>query len=61
MARRIVVEVKTKLIIKVADGVDIDDVINELDYGFVPTDEGSFLISEEIVEHEVVSDTAIVE
>lgn len=61
MARRVVVEVKAKLIIVVPDGVDTNDVINELDYGFVPTDEGSFLFSEEIVEHEVISDTTIIE
>lgn len=61
MARRVVVEVKAKLIIVVPDGVDTNDVINELDYGFVPTDEGSYLISEEIVEHEVISDTTIIE
>ena len=51
--RKVYVEVKVKLIIQAEEGVDINDVIQEMDCDFTSTIEGADIIDTGIIDHEV--------
>ena len=51
--RKIYVNVITRLIIQANEGVDIDDVLSEMDYDFTSTTEGAEIIDTEITDQEV--------
>ena len=53
MSRKVYVNVTTRLIIDADDGVDIDEVIQEMDYDFVSNTKGANVENIEIVEHEI--------
>jgi len=53
MSRKVYVNVTTRLIINADDGVDIDEVIQEMDYHFDSQVDGADIEDTEIVEHEI--------
>lgn len=54
MSRKVYVNVKVRLILDVDEGVDVSEVISEMDYAFVPDLSQATLVSSEIMDHEVV-------
>lgn len=54
MPRKAYVEMTTRLIIDLDDGVEVDDVISEMDYKFTSTTNGAVIVDTEIREHEVM-------
>lgn len=52
--RTVAVDVTVRLLLKIQEGVEVTDVINELDYNFKSTDERSQVVGEEITDHDVV-------
>lgn len=53
MARKVTVEVKVKLTINMDEGIEVSEVINELDYDFVSSTDGADIEDTEILDHEV--------
>lgn len=53
MSRKVYVEVKTRLIIEADEGVNISEVISEMDYDFLSNTSGASIIDTEIRDHEV--------
>lgn len=53
MSRKVYVTVTSKLIITADDGVDIDDVINEMDYSCTSQTEGAEIVDTEIADYKV--------
>lgn len=53
MARKVTVEVKVKLIINLDEGIEVSEVINELDYDFTSNTDGVAIEDTEILDHEV--------
>lgn len=51
--RKIYVNVTTRLIIQADDGVNVDDVLSEMDYDFTSQTDGAEIIDTEIRDHEV--------
>ena len=51
--RKVYVEVTTRIIMRMNDGVEVDDVITEMDYDFVPQTEGVDFEDIEIRDYEV--------
>lgn len=52
--RKVTVEVKVKLVINMDEGLEVSDVINELEYDFTANNEGAADIEDmEILDHEV--------
>lgn len=52
--RKVTVEVKVKLIINMDEGVDVQDVVNELEYDFTSGLDSADILDTEILDHEVV-------
>lgn len=50
MPERVVVHVNVKLVMDVAEGVSVDDVITEVDYGFTSTTKGATIVDTEITD-----------
>lgn len=53
MSRKVTVEVKVKLIINMDEGVEVQDVINELEYDFTSGMLEAEIMDIEILDHEV--------
>ena len=53
MARKVIVEVKVKLVINMDEGIEVSDVINELEYDFTSTVDGADIEDTEILDHDV--------
>lgn len=53
MARKVTVEVKVKLTINMDDGVEVSEVINEMEYDFTSTIDGADIEDTEIIDHDV--------
>lgn len=53
MARKVIVEVKVKLTINMDEGIEVSDVINELEYDFTSTVDGADVEDTEILDHDV--------
>jgi len=53
MSRKVYVTVTTRLIIRADEGVDIDEVIQEMDYDFTSQTEGAEIEDTEITDHEI--------
>lgn len=53
MSRKVTVEVKVKLTINMDEGVDVSEVINELDYNFTSNTDAADIEDTEIIDHEV--------
>lgn len=51
--RKVYVNVITRLIIEIDEGVEISDVISEMDYDFNSNTDGANIVDTEITEHEV--------
>ena len=51
--RKVYVEVKARIIMNMDDGVEVDDVICNMDYHFTPNTEGVDFVDEEIRDYEV--------
>jgi hypothetical protein len=51
--RKVYVNVTVRLIIRANEGIDISDVISELDYNFKSQTEGADIEDTEITDHEV--------
>lgn len=52
--RRVVVEVKVKLIVDIDEGVSMDHVINNMDYNFIHDDHVSAIIDTEILDYDII-------
>jgi len=53
--RKVYVTVKARLIIEVEEGIEISEVINEMDYDFISETEGAEIVDTEITDHEVTN------
>ena len=51
--RKVYVEVKVKMIVSADDGVDISDVVNEMEYDFSSQTEGADILDTEILDWEI--------
>ena len=54
MTRKVYVQVTVRLIIDMEEGVEVGDVIQEMDYNFTSTIDNTKVVDSEITEHEVV-------
>jgi len=54
MYRTVTVEVKVKLLMKVDEGVEIGDIISEMDYDFTDTTGSASIEDTYIIDHEVM-------
>lgn len=52
--RKVTINLKVKLVLTVEEGVEISDVIDEMDYNFTPNDEHGDLVDSEIYYYGVV-------
>jgi hypothetical protein len=52
MSRKVYVEVTTRLIINADDNVDIDEVIQEMEYDFISQTEGADIEDTEITSYD---------
>lgn len=53
MARKVYVEVTVRLIINADEGVDVNEVLDEMDYDFISNTEGATIEDTEILEQEI--------
>lgn len=53
MARKIYVEVKTRLIIEIEEGIEFSEVMADMDYNFTSQTDGASVIDSEIIEQEI--------
>lgn len=51
--RKVYVQLTVGLVIQLDDGLDVEDVVNDLDYGFRSQTDGADVIMEDIKEFEV--------
>ena len=51
--RKVYVEAKVRLIITMAEGVEVADVINEMDYNFISATSLATIVDTEILEYHV--------
>lgn len=54
MSRKVYVDVTVRLIINMDDGVETEDVINELDYDFSDTTDKASVEDSEITDYEII-------
>jgi hypothetical protein len=54
MSRKVFVNVTTRLIFDMEEGIEVDDVIQEMDYDFKSNTTGATIMDTEIRDHEVV-------
>jgi hypothetical protein len=54
MSRKVFVEVKVKLVLNMDEGVEVGDVISEMDYDFTSQTSGVEIEDTEILDHEVM-------
>lgn len=55
MSRKVYVEVKTRLIIETDDeGIDVSEVVSEMEYDFASTTSGARIIDTEIQDYDVL-------
>ena len=52
-SRKVYVTVTTRLIMRVEEGVEIDDVISDMDYDFTSNTEGANIESTEIDDYDI--------
>jgi len=52
--RKVYVEIKSRIIINMDEGVDVAEVIDEMDYGFTSQIKGADIVDAEIMDYEVV-------
>jgi hypothetical protein len=57
MARKVYVELKTRLVINLEEGENVEDVIQEMDYDFSysPDDAENRIVDTEIIDYEVTN------
>ena len=53
MSRKVYVNVTTRIIMEMDEGIEVSEVISEMDYDFTPMTEGVEFLDTEIREHEV--------
>ena len=53
MSRKVYVDVTTRLIISMDEGIEVGDVISEMDYNFISQTDGADIVDTEIRDHEV--------
>lgn len=51
--RKVYVEVKTRLIIDIEEGVEIDEVMNEIDYSYDSMTDEADIVDAEMIDYEV--------
>lgn len=54
--RKVYVEVKTRLIIEIEEGVELDEVFSDMDYNFCSETEGAIIVDSEITEYEITDE-----
>lgn len=53
--RKVIVEVKVRLVINMDEGLEVSDVINEMEYDFTAQNDGAADIEDtEILDHELI-------
>lgn len=53
MSRKVYVNVTTRLILELEDGVEVADVISDMDYSFTSGTKNADVVDTEIINHEV--------
>lgn len=53
MSRKVTVEVKIKVTLNMDEGIEVSEVINELDYNLTSNTDGADVEDTEILDHEV--------
>ena len=51
--RKVYVEVKVKLVLEMEEGVEVGEVIDEMDYDFTSNTTNADIVDTEILDHEV--------
>jgi hypothetical protein len=51
--RKVYVNVTTRLILNMDEGIELDDVISDMDYSFESTNTGADVVDSEITNYEV--------
>jgi hypothetical protein len=54
MSRKVYVNVTTRLILNMDEGIAVDEVISEMDYDFTSQTKGVEVLDTEIRDHEVI-------
>lgn len=54
MSRKVYVNVTTRLILDMDEGIPVDEVISEMDYDFTSQTDGVEILDTEIRDHEVI-------
>ena len=52
--RKVYVNVKVRLIININEGVAVDDVINDMDYGFTFNGNEAEIIDTEVIDFDII-------
>lgn len=52
--RKVYVNVTTRIIMQMEEGIEVSDVVSDMDYSFVPQTEGIEFLDTEIRDHEVI-------
>jgi len=53
MSRKVYVDIKIRAIINMEEGVEVDEVLNEMDYSMTSQTTGADIVDTEIMAHEV--------
>jgi hypothetical protein len=53
VARKVFVEVKVKLVLDMEEGIEVQEVIDEMEYSFTSNTGGADISDTEILDHEV--------
>lgn len=54
MSRKVYIEVKTRIIIDMDEGIEVAEVVSEMDYNFASTTTGAVVVDTEITSHKVL-------
>jgi len=54
MSRKVVIEIKVKLVLDVNSNVDVNDVIDDMEYDFTPNHDQASFVDSEILDYEVI-------
>jgi len=52
--RKVYVNVITRLVLEVEDGISIEDVLNEMDYDYVSVIDGADIVDVELTDYDIV-------
>ncbi len=54
MSRKVYIEVTTRVILDMDKGIEVSEVVSEMDYSFASTTSGAVVVDTEITSHKVL-------